>query len=361
MHINNVLIYNFRNIEKLSLELNNGINIFYGNNAQGKTSFLEAIYICGTGRSHRTNYDRELIKFNESDAHIKLDVSDEFSDFKIDLHMNINKKKGIAIDSVPLKKLGELFGHLLLVIFSPEDLELVKGSPMIRRRYIDMELCQISSIYYYKLQQYYKVLKQRNNLLKSIVKNKDLIDSLDVWDYQLIEYGIDIVKLRMEFIENIQLLAGNIYRDITNGNEELKILYKPSVNENNYESKLLKNRDRDIILGSTNIGIHKDEMMFYVNGFDLRSYGSQGQQRSCALSMKLAEVELIKQVKNRTPILLLDDILSELDKNRQEFVLQKIDKIQTIITTTGSYDIISQRLKNSFVFYVENGNITFEN
>jgi DNA replication and repair protein RecF len=347
-------------MKNISVNLNNGLNVFYGDNAQGKTSFLESVYLCGTGRSHRANSEKALIMFNETESHIKAHVCDEYSNYKIDVHLKGNDKKGVAIDSVPLKKLGDLFGHLLVVVFSPEDLELIKGAPSIRRRFIDMELCQLSHIYYYNLQQYYKVLKQRNSLLKSIYKDPALISTLSVWDEQLACYGCEIIKSREGFIEHISGLAGKIYGEASHNNEALQINYKPSLSIKNYEDKLIKNRLRDIQLGSTGLGIHKDDIIFIVDGYDVRGYGSQGQQRTCALAVKLAEVELIKSLKKRSPVLLLDDVLSELDIGRQDYILRNIMPVQTIITTTGAYDIISRAGKKTFIFHVQNGNITFE-
>ncbi len=336
MHVERLLLKNFRNYESLSLEFGNEINLFFGDNAQGKTNILEALYLCATGRSQRTHYDKELIRFKEAEAFVQAFRKDEYKiEEKISIHIKSNSKKGIAINNIPIKKSGDLFGVLLTVIFSPEDLQLVKSGPAERRRYMDIELCQLNKVYYYELQQYYKILKQRNALLKKIQYQKNQEEFLSVWDSQLIQTGIKIIQLRQEFIEKINELAGRVHSIITNQSERLVIAYKPNVSEKDFPIKLEKNKERDIQSGSTNAGIHKDDLEFMINGFDTRIFGSQGQQRSASLSAKLAEIELIKVERNQTPVLLLDDVFSELDEKRQKFLLKSTEGIQTMITCTG--------------------------
>lgn len=361
MHIKKISLRDFRNLGNMNIELNYGVNIFYGNNAQGKTNILEAVYISSTGRSHRTHNDKELIRFGENEAHIQVISQNGNLTDRIDVHLKREEKKGIAVNNIPIKKLGELFGIIFVVMFSPEDLQLIKSGPSERRRFVDMELCQISNVYYYDLQQYYKVLKQRNNLLKLIQKDKSLRETIFVWDSQLVSFGNKIISARQKFIDNISETAASIHEKLTGGNEILSIHYKKSTNSDEYFEKLEKNIERDIIYGSTSYGPHKDDLYFKINDIDARSYGSQGQQRCAALSAKLAEIEIIKREKNSKPVLLLDDVLSELDESRQRFLIDSINGIQTFITCTGIEDLIRSIGSNISVYHVENGFVTVKN
>jgi len=352
MIVESVWLKNFRNFEKLELKLDKDVNIFVGNNAQGKTNFLEAIYLCSTGHSWRTRLDRELIKFREDEAHIRVTVENRGLN-KVDVHLKKDGKffaKYVAINGVSIKKLDQLFGNLLTVVFSPEDLQLIKAGPTERRRFMDMELCQLSAVYFHELQQYYHVLKQRNRLLKNLKQNRD-VDVLDVWDEQLVKHGAKIMKLRAEFIESLDGLAREVYGRLTDGRESLKIVYRPNVSEDEFRAKLKKNIERDIILGATSAGIHKDDLTFLIDtrvvgreavktgevaeAREARVFGSQGQQRTVALSVKLAEIKLIQERTGNDPVLLLDDVLSELDESRQKFFLNNMSGVQTIITCTG--------------------------
>lgn len=361
MYICKLLLKNFRNIKNLNIELSKGINIFYGNNAQGKTNILEAIYFSSIGRSHRTHIDKELINFDEKNAYIQILVKNKEIKEKIDIHIRKDNKKGIAINNIPIKKLGELFGILHIVMFSPEDLQLVKSGPSERRKFMDIELCQISNIYYYNIQQYYKILKQRNNLLKSIQKNNKMKDSIFIWDEQLIEYGTKVIKYRKKFIENVKIYSSNIHKKITNNIEDLDIIYKLNVSEDDFYNKLTKNIEKDIFYGTTSFGPHKDDIIFLVNGIDVREYGSQGQQRSVSLSTKLSQIEIIKDERGTNPILLLDDVLSELDENRQNFLIESIKDIQTVITCTGTENILKNLFEKVNIYNVKNGIVTIKN
>lgn len=355
MRIGRLSVKNFRNLENVSVDFEKGINILCGDNAQGKTNVLEAIYICATGRSHRTHSDKEIIAFNKSEAHIQLYTSKNDIFDKIDIHLKRECKKGAAVNNVPVRKLGELFGVLHAVMFAPEDLQLIKAGPSERRRFIDLEMCQISGVYYYDLQQYYKILKQRNNLLKKIQNDRSLKDTVFPWDIQLLQYGKKVIRARDYFIKKISPQASHIHEKITNKKEKLEIFYKPSVSEEAFENKLLKSFEKDIYYGTTSAGPHKDDMTFFINGSDVREYGSQGQQRTTSLSLKLAEIELIREEKNVNPVLLLDDVLSELDEKRQGFLMDSIRNIQTVITCTGIEDIVGKLKKSATVFHVENG------
>ena len=358
MYIKNISLQYFRNYENLNMEFSPKLNILYGDNAQGKTNVLEAVYMSAMGRSQRTSKDKEIIKLDKEEAHIQVFVVEDNgeSENRIDVHLKKNGKKGIAVNSVVVKKLGELFGRIYIVIFSPEDLQLIKSGPSERRKFVDMELCQLNKIYYYDLQQYYKILKQRNNLLKTIQKTPNLKDTLFVWDSQLITYAKKIIASRKAFIEKVRKIASGIHFNITGGAEKLDIEYTPNANEDEMELKLKKHLEKDIFFGNTSVGPHKDDLNFYINGNDVKVYGSQGQQRTAALSAKLAEIELIKEEKAVNPILLLDDVLSELDENRQMYLLDNISDIQTILTCTGIEDSIKKYADKAKIYNIRQGN-----
>jgi len=356
MRINKLFVENFRNLKKNCIEFNKNVNIFYGDNAQGKTSILEGIYFCATGRSHKTHIDSEIINFDKNESHLQVFISNNATYDKIDVHLKKLSKKGIAINNIPVKKIGELFGILHIVLFAPEDLRLIKDGPSVRRKFIDLEMCQLSKIYYYDLKQYYKILKQRNILLKNIQKNNKLKETLFAWDKQLVDFGERLIGYRKDFIKNISEAASLIHKDITGGKEFLEIIYKPSSLKNEFQKKLDKYTDKDIFYGTTSVGPHKDDIIFNINGFNARDYGSQGQQRTAALSAKLAEIQIIENEKKTTPVLLLDDVLSELDEKRQSFLFEKIKDIQVIITCTGIEEITKKVSRDVSVFFVENGN-----
>ncbi len=355
MFIKQVHLHNFRNYTTLSLSLHPSITIFYGNNAQGKTNILESIYICALGRSHRTHSDKELIRFSQEEAHIQLQMNKKNREERIDIHIKKDIKKGAAINGIPVKKLGELLGTLHVVMFSPEDLQLIKGGPAERRRFLDMEICQLSSIYFYDLQQYYKVLRQRNNLLKEIQKKPQVRDTLFVWDEQLIQYGRKVVQAREIFIQKLNTISATIHTHITGEREVFQIQYKPYISAQLFEQKLQKSLERDLLQGSTSVGPHRDDISFCINHVDVRTYGSQGQQRTAALSIKLAEIELIKEEIGEAPVLLLDDVLSELDESRQNYLLSHIQGIQTLLTCTGIEDLVNKQVAKGFLYRVNNG------
>lgn len=347
----------FRNYESLRLEFGEGVNILRGDNAQGKTNCLEALYLCATGRSRRVGADREMIRFGCREAHVQAMVRSAGHGLgldKIDVHLKKDEKKGVAVNGIPIKKLGDLFGAFLVVMFSPEDLQLVKAGPAQRRQFMDMELCQLSHVYYYDLQQYYRSLKQRNNLLKSIHKKPELKETLFAWDVHLVDFGMRIMAQRAAFVSGISLSAGRIHQSITNRAEQLEILYRPNTAKEDFADRLSRNIDRDIFTGSTSVGIHKDDFLFQINGCDARAYGSQGQQRTASLSAKLAEIELIRTEKDENPVLLLDDVLSELDRSRQRHLFETVQSVQSVITCTGMEDAL-RNLPGATVFQVKSG------
>lgn len=357
MKIKELALNCYRNYENQTIEFSDGINILYGDNAQGKTNILEAIYMLATTKSHRGSKDKEIIMFDRDDAHIRADINKNEIGHRIDMHLRKNKSKGVAIDRIPIKKSAELFGLINIIIFSPEDLSIIKESPSERRRFIDMELCQLNKIYYSDLSTYNKVLMQRNNLLKQIYYDKSKIDMLSVWDLQLSDYGTRIIRERIKFIDMIGEIIKEIHSKLTSGKETIQVVYDKNINEDDFLEELSTKRDNDLRLQSTQIGPHRDDIIFMVNDRDVKKYGSQGQQRTVALSLKLAEIELVKQLINDNPILLLDDVMSELDSTRRNELLSSIDDTQTIITCTGYDDFIKERLSIDRLYRVENGTI----
>lgn len=357
MIVKRVELSNFRNYELLKLDLDKKTNILYGKNAQGKTNVLESIYVCSTTKSHRSNKDAELIKLDCDEAHIKLFIEKNNREQRIDIHLRRNKTKVIAINGIPIKKASELFGVFNVVIFSPEDLDIIKKGPAERRKFIDMELCQLDKIYVYNLTNYNKIIIQRNKLLKDIYFRPELKQTLEVWDNQLAEYGSKIIERREKFIKEINNIMKPIHRELTGGVEDINIIYNKNCESEDLLKTLEDNRERDIKYKSTSIGPHKDDILFFHEDKNIRIYGSQGQQRTVALSLKLAEIELVKTLINDLPVLLLDDVLSELDSDRQNHLLKSLDNIQTVITCTGLDEFIENRFKINKVFQVTEGNV----
>ena len=316
MIVESLKLQNYRNYEYLNMNFDEKINIIYGDNAQGKTNILESMYVCATSKSHRGSKDREIIRFDNDESHIKVNVKKNDMNYRIDMHLKKNKPKGIAVNGIPIKRAVELFGILNIVFFSPEDLNIIKNGPSERRRFIDMELSQLDKIYLDCLINYNKVVNQRNSLLKEYAFSgrEDIISSLDIWDMQLVKYGNDVIKSREKFVKEINDLVKSIHTKLSGDREQLEIIYEPCVKEQDFESELVRVRDRDLKFKCTNIGPHKDDMCFLINGMDVRKYGSQGQQRTAALSLKLAEIELVKQIIQDTQELFLDDVISELER-----------------------------------------------
>lgn len=361
MIIKSIQLENFRNYETLSLDFKKGTNILYGENAQGKTNVLEAIYVSATTKSHKGSKDREIINFDKEEAHIRTYLEKEGMEYKVDMHLRKSKSKGIAINGQKIKKAADLLGLLNIVFFSPEDLSIIKNGPAERRRFMDMELCQLDKFYLYNLNQYNKIINQRNKLLKDFYNNSDFMDTIYIWDGQLISYGQKIIERRELFTNQLNDIIYNIHKSLSGGKEEIKIKYEPNVKKEDLEQMIKKSRDRDIRFKQTSCGPHRDDFSFTVNGLDIRKYGSQGQQRTVALSLKLSEIELVKKITNDMPVLLLDDVLSELDSNRQNYLLNNIGNIQTIITCTGLDEFINNRVEIDKIFKVIEGTIQSEN
>ena len=357
MYIESVQLKNFRNYQSLELEFDQGTNILFGDNAQGKTNVLEAVYLCGTTKSHKGSKDREMIHFDEEESHIRMIVQKEHISYKIDMHLKKNKAKGIAINGIPIKKARELFGIVNFVFFSPEDLNIIKNGPGERRRFLDMELCQLDRIYLNDLANYNRIVNQRNKLLKDLAFQPGLQDTMDIWNQQLANHGKKIIEKRYSFVKELKELIQKIHQNLTGGTEKLEVAYEPNVESDNFERELQRQNGRDIQLKTTTVGPHRDDLCVTVNGIDIRKYGSQGQQRTAALSLKLAEIYLVKKLIKDTPVLLLDDVLSELDRNRQNYLLDSIHDIQTLITCTGLDDFVNHQFQINKVFKVIKGNV----
>ena len=358
MKIISIKAEDFRNYESFDLELSGGTNLFYGDNAQGKTNILEAAFLCGTTRSHRTSKDREMIRFGREESHIRMEILKNDIPYRIDMHLKMNKSKGIAINGVPIRKAGELIGLCHLVFFSPEDLGIIKNSPSERRKFMDMELCQLEKLYLHQLSGYQRALMQRNKLLKDMSYRDDYAAMLDVWDEQLIRYGCLVIQEREKFIERLRGIIKKIHDRLSGGREELTLCYDKNVSTDTFRDALIVGREKDIHLKTTGCGPHRDDLVIFCNGIDLRKFGSQGQQRTAALSLKLAEIELVRQETGDMPVLLLDDVLSELDSSRQHFLLDSIEKTQTLITGTGARDFEENSFQIDRLFHVEKGHIT---
>lgn len=361
MIIKSLELANFRNYEELNISFDKGTNILYGDNAQGKTNILEAIYVSATTKSHKGSKDKEIINFDKEEAHIRTYLEKENVETRVDMHLRKNKSKGIAIDGQKIKKAADLMGLLNVVFFSPEDLSIIKDGPAERRRFADMELCQLDSFYLYNLNHYNKIIGQRNKLLKDMYFQPELKETLNIWDSQLVSFGSKIIERREQFVKQLGDIIFDIHKKLSGGKEELVIAYEPDVSIEDFEKQMKYNQDKDIRLKQTTTGPHRDDFSFVVNGVDIRKYGSQGQQRTAALSLKLSEIELVKKISKDTPVLLLDDVLSELDSNRQNYLLNSIGNIQTIITCTGLDEFINNRFEINKIFKVTNGTMNCEN
>ena len=356
MVIKSLKLKNYRNYDLLDLNFDPNTNILYGDNAQGKTNILEALYLSGTTKSHRGTKDRDIIQFGYDESHIETIVEKRGICFQIDMHLKKNSPKGIAIDKIPIRKAGELFGIVHFVFFSPEDLNIIKEGPAGRRRFIDLELSQLDKIYLSNLSNYNRIINQRNSLLKDLYGQKNLMDTLDIWDMQLAAYGTKVLEARKNFIKQVNEIISGIHFKLTGGKERISISYEASNGNMSLEEALKRYRERDMRMKSTTVGPHRDDICFTTDsGLDVRRFGSQGQQRTAALSLKMSEIELVKQVIKDTPILLLDDVLSELDKHRQNYLLDSINNIQTIITCTGLDEFVNHRFSINKIFHIRNG------
>lgn len=361
MTIKSLELLDFRNYSSLHIDFSEGTNILYGDNAQGKTNILEAIYLSATTKSHKGSKDKDVVNFHKEEAHIRTYLEKEEQEIRVDMHLRKNKTKGIAIDGQKIKKASELLGLLNVVFFSPEDLSIIKNGPAERRRFVDMELCQLDSFYLYNLNHYNKIVNQRNKLLKDMCFNPSLRDTLNIWDSQLVSFGSKVMERRKIFVDQLNEMIYGIHKKLSGDKEELVIRYEPDVLMEEYEKSLLSCQERDVKLRQTTVGPHRDDFSFLVGDVDIRRFGSQGQQRTAALSLKLSEIELVKKLTKDNPVLLLDDVLSELDGNRQNHLLDTIGGIQTIITCTGLDEFVNNRFEIDRVFHINDGNLCENN
>ncbi|MGI6501452.1 MAG: DNA replication/repair protein RecF [Anaerostipes sp.] len=361
MIISSLELNNYRNYNQLKIEFSKGSNILYGDNAQGKTNILEAIYLASTTKSHRGSRDREMIQFGEEESHIRLNLNKNDIHHQIDMHLKKNKTKGVAIDQMPIRKSSDLFGFVPIIFFSPEDLSIIKDGPNERRKFLDTQLSQLEKLYLYQLSNYNKTLVQRNNLLKQIVYDKSLELTLETWDKQLVKYGSEIIKFRKKFIHELNDMIDSIHYNLTGKKEKIYLKYDNSIDEDEFYNVLQRKRQMDLKYCSTGVGPHRDDICFIINDIDIRKYGSQGQKRTTALSLKLAQIQLLKNIMGENPILLLDDVLSELDTSRKAYLVESIKDIQTIITCTGLEEFVHSDLKIDKTFQIKKGEIIKEN
>ncbi|RAV19534.1 DNA replication/repair protein RecF [Paenibacillus contaminans] len=371
MFLKSIGLSGYRNYADFELRTDSSVNIFIGPNAQGKTNLLEAIYVLALTKSHRTHQDKELIGWDKQQALLYGELDKKYGPIKLQLSISQNGKKA-KLNGLEQKKLSGYVGAMNVVMFAPEDLEIVKGSPGIRRRFLDMEIGQVQPSYLYDITQYQKILLQRNNFLKTpAAANSSGSAMLDVWNEQIAGYGVKIIKKRQSFIEKLQQWAERIHSGITNGQEQLLIRYAPSLEcppeeaeavlLDQFMLKLSKVKEQEVRRGTTLVGPHRDDLLFYINDKEVQTFGSQGQQRTTALSLKLAELELIREEVGEYPILLLDDVLSELDRYRQTQLIETFqDKVQTFITTTGIESVNLDKISGAAIFQVRSGTVVAE-
>lgn len=340
MRVKSLTLSNFRNYEKEKAEFTDGTNIIFGNNAQGKTNLLEAVYLFSHGKSHRTKSDAEMVKFGSEYMRLCLEFSDKNRDYRACLQLAKNGKKSVKINNVPITKLSMLMRYLNVVMFSPEDLDIIKGAPQLRRKFLDEAISQLYPLYLKCLISYHKNLAQKNNLLKKLkFSGKENDPMLSVWNEQLAEDGSRIMKYRSNFVERLNIYAKEIHHEISG--ENFNLLYTPSVecdiiSKEAFYAKLESCMRREIENGAGLYGIQRDDLRFFINDREVKTYASQGQQRTAVLSVKMAQMESINELREEYPVLLLDDIMSELDLSRRQYLSEKISGKQVILTCTDA-------------------------
>lgn len=344
MWIKKLKLNNFRNYQTQEIEFDKNINIIYGENAQGKTNIIESIFLSSVGKSFRTNKEKELIKFNENFCNVEIDY--EKSDRDGNIKIDISTKKNIYINKIKIKKLSELLGNIHTVIFTPDDINILKGGPENRRKFLNIMISQLRPKYMHIYSLYNKALEERNNYLKKIKQENASEEMLEIWDEQLISYGKIISEYRKEFIDKIKNKIKIIHKNITGEKEEIKINYLTDcLDENNYRELLKQRKKLDIIKGYTTRGIHRDDFQIFINDILVNVYGSQGQHRTAILSLKISELQVVNDEIGENPILLLDDFMSELDENRRSNFIENIKDTQVIITCTEKFEINNTNAK----------------
>lgn len=372
MRLNSLRLRHFRNYDELDLTFSKDLVIFLGENAQGKTNLLESIYVLAMTRSHRTTNEQELIEWNYPDAYLGGII--EKKQQQIPLELGLTKKgRKTKVNHIEQKKLSSYIGQLNVILFAPEDLSLVKGTPQLRRKFLDMEIGQIDSVYLYNLVQYQQVLKQRNHYLKQLTEKKQTDPLyLDILTEQLVTFGSKILWTRINFVKQLEYWANALHQTISQKKEELTLQYEVTVPfqsvttieeiESAYNQAFQAIRSKELFRQMTLIGPHRDELIFFINGKNVQTYGSQGQQRTTALSIKLAEIDLMKAETGEYPILLLDDVMSELDDSRQVHLLEAIEgKVQTFLTTTTLEHVRDKMTVQPAIYHVNQGKLEGEN
>ena len=366
MYIEGITLKDYRNYTSAFFQPCRGVSVLMGDNAQGKTNILEAVYLCCTGRSHRTTHDRELIRMGEEAAYVKVSGMRQDGAHDVEIAVNQSGRRRVKVNGNPVSRSGELLGHITGVLFAPEDLRMVTDGPAVRRRFIDMELSQLRPKYYYALQRYNRALKQRNALLRDCLQTGKTPASLELWDEELSQSGSEIMEGRQAFIAKINESAGRIHAAVTEEGEALTVQYEPDLTEiesaettrENLLQALGRTRDIDLKRGVTSVGPHHDDMAIFINGMDARMYGSQGQVRTCALSLKLSEIDLLQEETGEAPILMLDDVMSELDPSRRRQLIRRLEGVQTLITCTDKIDLAGAEIGK--LVHVKNAVLTEE-
>ena len=365
MIVKGITVKNYRNLLHQRVELQKGLNVFCGLNAQGKTNFLECIVLSSLGKSPRTDKDKDLINWDKDFAQIKTEFCTATTDGEIEIKLSKTEKKRVAVNGLPIVKIGELLGWLNVIYFSPEEIKVIREGPDARRRFMDIDLCQTDKNYFYTLNRYNKILTQRNNLLKKENQNKDLKEMLSIWDRQLAKEGAKLYIKRRDFIQKIHPIAQEVHQRLTDGKEDMQIFYQTEMlgetvaeAETFLTEKLSQTFDKQVKLGFTTNGVHRDDIKFTVSDVDIRKYGSQGQQRTAALTLKISEVKLLKEIIGEYPVLLLDDVFSEIDALRRRRLLEYTADIQTILTATEIEEDLTCGI-NYKKFTVSNGKISW--
>lgn len=366
MKINRIILENFRNYKLLELDFNESRNIIVGENAQGKTNLIEAIYLAAFARSFRTNNAGDMVRFGKTTGRVNVDITSEEIDKNLNITLRSDGRKMLQKDGKVIRRTAELLNNVVVIIFSPDDLRIIKDSPDKRRAFINRELSQMRPRYYEQLKNYNEALKQKNALLKASQHGgKYSEDMLDIYDHQLADAAYEIIRYRKEFVDMLSDEAADTMAAISGGKERLRIEYctacdyisAPEGREILFK-QFYHNRDKDMYVGNATLGPHRDDLEFFINDIEAKKYGSQGQQRTIALSLKLAEIAIVKRLLDEYPILLLDDVLSELDLDRQKFLVNQIDNVQLFITSAEINGEVIESLKGGTLFRVENGNIT---
>ncbi len=352
MHIIRAQLNQFRNYEACDFAPCEGVNVLLGDNGQGKTNLLEALYLCCTGRSHRTRQDRDLIRWDADFASVKVHADRRDGTHDVEVILPAASKRRIKIAGRDAARSGELMGHITGVLFSPEDLRTVKDGPAERRRMIDMTLSQLRPAYYYALQRYNRALKQRNEVLRAAAMQPAMMDTLETWDMELAKAGSELMRHRRDYIEKLSGAAEHTYREIADGREKMQVRYAPSIAAGDDVQcgmdALLAAREGDVRRMTTSVGAHRDEVMLTIDGREVRTFGSQGQQRTAALSLRLSELAVMRDALGEWPVLMLDDVMSELDPGRRRQLIRRLDGIQTIITCTDMDDLAGAEVGASF-------------